>query len=61
MKLVTRLINTKARRKLLAGFWINIAVAWFVAAFINEVGWLTRLVYIVNILMSLVLALILED
>jgi hypothetical protein len=61
VKQFTRFVDTPARRKLLAGFWANIAVAWFIAAFISEGVWLTRLVYIANILLSLALALILEE
>lgn len=61
MRQLVSVINTPSRRKLLSGFWSNIAVAWFVAAFIGEATWLTRLVYIVNIFLSLTLALIFEE
>ncbi len=61
MELLTWMVRTSSRRKLLSEFSTNVAVAWFVAAFISEGVWLTRLVYIVNIILSLVVAMVLKD
>lgn len=61
VEFLIKFISTPSRRKLLSGFWANVAVAWFVAAFISEGIWLTRLVSLVNMVLSLAFAMILEN
>lgn len=55
---LVKFINTKDRLKLISEFWSNIAVAWFIAAFINEGNLLTKIIYIASMIFSLSLALI---
>ncbi len=61
MRLLIWMVENGSRRKLLSEFWTNVAVAWFVAAFISEGEWLTKLIYVVNIILSLLFAMFLKD
>jgi hypothetical protein len=60
MNLLVRFVSTKSRRVLLSEFFANIAVAWFIAAFVASAGLLTKIEAFVNMILFLVVALLIR-
>jgi len=60
MKNLIRFISTKERVKMLSDFWMNVSVAWFVAASLASVDLLTRFIYIAIMILALSFALYLR-